>query len=73
MRDRDGVPVPDWVWQHRCRRAIGLTKSIKPASPYGRLVCADAPEACALHNVWFDETAIENTTVHGFRESLTVS
>lgn len=65
--DRDGIAVPGWVWKHRCRRPVGIVASFDPNSNYGRAVLIDAPEACAYHNVWFDQTMIENITVHGFR------
>ena len=67
MCDRDGVPAPGWVSKHRARRPIGIVASLDPDSEYGRAVLADAPEACAEHGVWFDQTMIENVTVHGFR------
>ncbi len=66
--DRDGVPVPDWVWKHRSRRPVGVVASLDPGSQWGRLVLADAPKACAYHGVWFDQSMIENITVHGFRD-----
>ena len=67
MCDRDGVEVPGWVWKHRCRRPIGIVESLVLDSPYAREVLADAPEACVYHRVWFDQSTIENHTVHGFR------
>ena len=68
--DRDGVAAPGWVSRHRARRPIGIVASFDPGSEYGRAVLADAPEACAVHGVWFDQTMIENVTVHGFRDRL---
>lgn len=64
--DRDGVSVPDWVWRHRSRRPIGVFASLDPNSKWGRAALADAPDACAYHDVWFDQSMIENITVHGF-------
>ena len=64
--DRDGVDVPGWVWKHRSVRPIGLVP-LDLESPYARDVLTDAPEACTYHRVWFDQSAIENITVHGFR------
>ena len=66
--DRDGVAVPGWVWKHRSRRPIGVVASLDPSSNWGRLALADAPRACAYHDVWFDQSMIENITVHGFRD-----
>ena len=65
--DRDGVDVPDWVWEHRSGRPIGLVASLDPETRWGRSVLADAPAACAYHRVWFDQAMVENITVHGFR------
>jgi len=64
--DRDGVSVPAWVWQHRSRRPIGVLASLDPNSKWGRAALADAPDACAYHDVWFDQSMIENITAHGF-------
>ncbi len=64
--DRDGVDVPGWVWKHRSARPIGLIP-LDLESLYAREVLTDAPEACAYHRVWFDQSTIENITVHGFR------
>ncbi len=66
--DRDGVAVPGWVYKHRSRRPIGVVASLDPASQWGRVALADAPTACAYHDVWFDQAMIENITVHGFRD-----
>ena len=67
MCDRDDVDVPGWVWKRRSRQAIGVPDSLDPDSRYAQEVLADAPEACAYHRVWFDQSMIENHTVHGFR------
>lgn len=67
MCDRDSEPIPEWVWEHRSTRAIGITDSVNPTTKWGREACSNAPEACAYHNVWFGQTAIENITVHGIR------
>lgn len=66
--DRDGVAVPGWVYKQRSRRPIGVVASFDPASEWGRVALADAPSACAYHDVWFDQAMIENITVHGFRD-----
>ena len=66
--DRDGVAVPGWVYKHRSRRPIGVVASLDPATEWGRVALADAPAACAYHDVWFDQAMIENITVHGFRD-----
>ena len=64
--DRDGVPVPDWVWQHRSRRDIHMTASRRRVSSLWT-EHSDAPEACAYHRVWFDPGSIEDHRIHGFR------
>lgn len=66
--DRDGVAVPGWVYKHRSRRPIGLAASLDPTTEWARIALADAPSACAYHDVWFDQAMIENITVHGFRD-----
>ena len=66
--DRDGVAVPGWVYKHRSRRPIGLAASLDPTTEWARIALADAPSACAYHEVWFDQAMIENITVHGFRD-----
>lgn len=64
--DRDDVPVPSWVWEHRSRRHRGLCEtSVLASSSYWR-DNIDAPDACAYHRVWFDPASIENHTIHGF-------
>ena len=65
---RDGVAVPSWVYKHRSRRPIGLAASLDPTTEWARVALADAPSACAYHDVWFDQAMIENITVHGFRD-----
>ena len=64
--DRDGVPVPGWVWKHRSRRPIGLTDRSPLASDHEGVLRAGAPTACAYHRVWFDPATIEDHRVHGF-------
>lgn len=65
---RDGVAVPNWIYKHRSRRPIGLAASLDPTTEWARVALADAPSACAYHDVWFDQAMIENITVHGFRD-----
>ena len=66
--DRDGVPVPDWVWQHRSRRHLGMCeKSVLFKKSYWR-ENIDAPAACEYHRVWFDPASIEDHRIHGFTQ-----
>ena len=62
--DRDGVPVPGWVCKHRASRPVGITPLMDPRSRWAQRVLADAPEACAYHNVWFDQSMIESASMH---------
>lgn len=63
--DRDGVPVPEWVWRHRSRRDIGLTASRGPVSSLWK-EHTNVPDACRYHRVWFDSASIEDHRIHGF-------
>ena len=63
--DRDEVPVPEWVWQHRSDSDIGLIASRRRASDWW-LGNGNAPAACAYHRVWFDPASIEDHRIHGF-------
>ena len=58
--DRDGVPVPNWVWQHRWFEPIMWTSELSTAGPLWDRTVAQAPEACAWHNVWFGEDFISD-------------
>lgn len=58
--DRDEVPVPDWVWQHRWSEPIMWTRELLPTGPLWERTVAQAPEACAWHNVWFGEDFISD-------------
>ena len=63
--DRDGHPLPDWVWEHRSDKAIHFDCRPCDSNPYSQHVRNIAPEACAYHNVWFDPPSIEDIRVHG--------
>ena len=65
--ERDGIDVPELVHKHRSPKAIAITDSISISGPYGRLLRAEAPQACGYHNVYFDRSTIEDHRVHGFR------
>lgn len=58
--DRDAVPVPDWVWQHRWPEPIAWTRELSTAGPLWDRMVAHAPAACAFHNVWFGEDFISD-------------
>lgn len=63
--DRDGHPVPDWVWEHRSDKAIHIDCRPCDDNPYSEHVRSIAPGACTYHNVWFDPPSIEDIRVHG--------
>ena len=56
--DRDGVPMPDWVWRHRWFAPIAWTSELATSGPLWDRMVAQAPAACAWHNVWFGEDLI---------------
>ena len=58
--DRDGVPVPDWVWQHRWPEPIAWTSELSTEGASWDRTVAQAPAACAWHNVWFREDFISD-------------
>ena len=58
--DRDGVPVPDWVWRYRWQEPIAWTGELAAAGSLWDRMIARAPEACAYHNVWFGEDFISD-------------
>ena len=65
--DRDGVELPGWVRRHRASRPVPLTDGRMKATPWTTQLMAQAPEACAAHNVWFDARSLDDYRVHGFR------
>lgn len=60
--DRDGVAVPGWVWKHRAPEPVGITPLMDLRSGWAQRVLADAPRACAHHNVWFDSSMIQSAS-----------
>ena len=65
--DRDGVELPGWVRRHRASRPVPLTDGSLKATPWTTHLMAQAPPACAAHNVWFDARSLDDYRVHGFR------
>ena len=65
--DRDCVPVPAWVMRHRASRPISLTANKLPQSKWTEWLRETAPSVCALHDVWFVPTMLDDYRVHGFR------
>lgn len=58
--DRDGVPVPRWVWDHRWHEPITWTRELATEGPLWERTVARSPAACAWHNVWFDAEFISD-------------
>jgi len=52
--DRDGVPVPAWVFDHRSEVDIAWGRHSVMEGFIWEQTIADAPAACAYHRVWFD-------------------
>lgn len=52
--DRDGVPVPAWVFDHRSEVDIAWGRHSVMEGFIWEHTIADAPAACAYHRVWFD-------------------
>ena len=52
--DRDGVPIPDWVWKHRSPVPIAWDRSCVMHGFIWETTVANAPPACEYHDVWFD-------------------
>ena len=58
--DRDGVPVPGWVWPHHWFEPIAWARELDTCGPLWDRMVARAPAACAYHNVWFGEDLISD-------------
>lgn len=65
--DRDGHPVPQWVWEHRSAKDIHIDSRPVEDGAWDHHIRRIAPAACAYHNVWFDPASIEDIRVHGIR------
>ena len=66
--DRDGHPVPEWVWEHRSSKPIYIDSRPVEDGAYDRHIRRIAPGACSYHNVWFDPPSIEDIRVHGIAD-----
>ena len=64
--ERDGVPTPKWATPRRVRRPVSLTEPEFPPTPWNDYERAEAPPACARHEVWFRPVDLEDHRVHGF-------
>ena len=52
--DRDGLPIPDWVWVHGSAVPIAWDRSCVMHGFIWERTVENAPPACEYHNVWFD-------------------
>lgn len=64
--ERDDVPTPEWAVPKRSRHPVTLTQPEFPSTPWNDYERADAPPACARHEVWFRPIDLEDYRVHGF-------
>ena len=51
---RDGIPIPEWVWQHRSAVPIAWDRSCVMEGFIWERTMENAPPECEYHNVWFD-------------------
>lgn len=59
--DRDGVPVPAWVFGHRSEVDIAWGRHCAMDGFIWEQTLADAPDACTYHRVWFDREFVGMT------------
>ncbi len=52
--ERDGVQIPDWVWEHRSVVPLAWDRSCVMEGFIWERTVEHAPPACEFHNVWFD-------------------
>ncbi|MCY3609674.1 MAG: hypothetical protein OXG57_14670 [Acidimicrobiaceae bacterium] len=65
--DRDGVPVPNWVLDHRSEVDIAWGRDCVMEGFIWEQTVADAPAACAYHSVWFDREFVGIPSEYGRR------
>ena len=58
---RDGVPPPDWVFDHRHNRDAHLF-GMPFDSPYVKWLRRRSPDVCAYHRVWFHPRLLDKGT-----------
>ena len=58
--DHEDVTIVGDDWQHRWSEPIMWTRELLPTGPLWERTAAQAPEACAWHNVWFGEDFISD-------------
>ncbi len=57
--DRDGVVVPDWVFDYTSPRPLALGPSLVIDGQIWHRAISEAPPTCEYHNVWFSYRTIE--------------
>ena len=61
LADRAGVPLPEWVLQHRAPEDVMLF-GWRFDGDYGRFVRRRAAAACDYHRVWFHPRTLDKGT-----------
>ena len=61
LADRDGVPLPGWVLDHRAPNDV-LLFGWRFDGAYGRRVRRRAPAVCAHHRVWIHPRMLDKGT-----------
>ena len=57
--DRDGVAVPEWVFEYRSPQPLALGSSLVIDGRIWERAVDEAPPACEYHNVWFSYRTLE--------------
>ena len=65
---RDGVPVPNWVMEHRAPRDY-IFGGWNPEGRMAQMVKADAVSVCAYHRVWFEPQMLWKGTDRWFTQT----
>ncbi len=72
--ERDGVGIPDWVWNHKSDVTIAWGRSFPTSGGFWDRMVQNAPPACAWHNVWFDHQFISSArqpvTKHNYKDFI---
>lgn len=69
--DRDGVRIPDWVWEHTSAIPLAWDRSCVMRGFIWEQTVANAPPACEYHNVWFDYQFIASVRRRVTKENYT--
>jgi len=69
--DRDGIPVPWWVFGHRSEVDIAWGRHCVMEGFIWEQTVADAPAVCSYHRVWFDREFVGIAPKHRRRTAST--